>query len=305
MSLWTCTVGFCGFFLADGEFCFFLFVCCCCFCVVFFFFWGGGIIIIFILFYFSFFLWGLVTLPHVSRFIINCILSAALLRVSVFSLNISSLVVLGVSLFSHCCSTWSWVSSSWWHILHASSGYLFLQLAFTSSILALALNIVLTWFLVSLSMYFALFLVPILFCFPSCVLPCFSLLLFLSLPWILLELPFCTPLWILLVSSPSFLLGSLVFCRYSLFSMAQLSFSFLLRMVFRVLFWPWLIWLCMFSLFLFIIVIGSRNPVSMYRHSLGIDCGVFRILFKMLSNILFISSLFCCFPYFSTVGHYW
>ena len=55
------------------------------------------------------------------------------------------------------------------------------------------------------------FLVPILFCFPSCVLPCFSLLLFLSLPWILLELPFCTPLWILLVSSPSFLLGTLVF----------------------------------------------------------------------------------------------
>ena len=55
------------------------------------------------------------------------------------------------------------------------------------------------------------FLVPILFCFPSCVLPCFSLLLFLSLPWILLELPFCTPLWILLVSSPSLLLGSLVF----------------------------------------------------------------------------------------------
>ena len=237
MSLWTCTVGFCVFFLADGEFCFFLFVCCCCcFCVCFFFFFGGGdIIIIFILFYFSFFLWGLVTLPHVSRFIINCILSAALLRVSVFSLKISSLVVLGVSLFSHCCSTWSWVSSSWWHILHASSGYLFLQLAFTSSILALALNIVLTWFLVSLSMYFALFLVPILFCFPSCVLPCFSLLLFLSLPWILLELPFCTPLWILLVSSPSFLLGSQVFVGIPCFPWPSCPFPFC---------WGWFLGCC-------------------------------------------------------------
>ena len=87
---------------------------------------GGGGIVIFILFYCSFFLWWLVTLPHVSRFIVTRIFSAALLRVSVFSLKISSLVVLGVSLFSHCCSTWSWVSSSWWHILHALSGYLFL-----------------------------------------------------------------------------------------------------------------------------------------------------------------------------------
>ena len=107
ISLWTCRVGFYVFFLADGVFL------------------GGGVII-FILFCFSFFLWGLVTLPHVSRFIVTCIFSAALLRVSVFSLKISCLVVLGVSLFSHFCSTWSWVSSSWWHILHALSGYLFL-----------------------------------------------------------------------------------------------------------------------------------------------------------------------------------
>ena len=41
------------------------------------------------------------------------------------------------------------------------------------------------------------FLVPIVFCFPSCVLPCFSPLLFLFLPWILRELPFCTLLWII------------------------------------------------------------------------------------------------------------
>ena len=91
------------------------------------------------------------------------------------------------------------------------------------------------------------------------------------------------------------------FCRYSLFSMAQLSSSFLWRMVFRVLFCPWLIRLCMFSLFLFIIAIGSRNPVPIYRHSRGVDCGVFRILFKMLSNILFISSLF--FLLFSILLH--
>ena len=62
------------------------------------------------------------------------------------------------------------------------------------------------------------------------------------------------------------------FCRYSLFSMAQLSFSFLLRMVLRVLFCPWLIRLCMFSLFLFIIAIGSRNPVSMYVLVLSGSC---------------------------------
>ena len=105
MSLWTCTVGFCGFFSL-------LMV---------------GFFLIVILFYsiLPFFV-GLVTLPHVSRFIVTCIFSAALLRVSVFSLKISSLDVLGVFLFSHCCSTWSWVSSSWWHILHALSGYLFL-----------------------------------------------------------------------------------------------------------------------------------------------------------------------------------
>ena len=49
----------------------------------------------------------------------------------------------------------------------------------------------------------------------------------------------------------------------------------------------------MFSLFLFIIAIGSRNPVSMYRHSLGVDCGVFRILFKKLWNIfIYFFSLF-------------
>ena len=103
-----------GFFLADGVFFLFFFI-------VFFFF-------IVILFYsiLPFFLVGLVTLPHVSRFIVTCIFSAAFLRVSVFSLKISSLDVLGVFLFSHCCSTWSWVSSSWWHILHALSGYLFL-----------------------------------------------------------------------------------------------------------------------------------------------------------------------------------
>ena len=41
--------------------------------------------IIFILFliYFSFFLWGLVTLSYVSRFIVTCIFSATLPRVSV------------------------------------------------------------------------------------------------------------------------------------------------------------------------------------------------------------------------------
>ena len=104
--------------------CFFFFFCFVLLFFLFFFFCGGGGI--FILFYFSSFLWGLVTLPHVSRFIVACVFSAALLRVSVFSLKISSLVVLGVSLFSHCCSTWSWVSSSWWHILHVLSGYLFL-----------------------------------------------------------------------------------------------------------------------------------------------------------------------------------
>ena len=85
-----------------------------------------GLFFYFILLYFSFFLWGLVTLPHASRFIVTCILSSAILRVSVVSPKISSLVVFGVSLFSHCCSTWSWVSSSWWHILHVLSGYLFL-----------------------------------------------------------------------------------------------------------------------------------------------------------------------------------
>ena len=133
MSLWTCTVGFCGFSLLMVVFCFvfvFLFLlwvfcgfcCCCCCCFI----GGGGGYYYFYSILFSFFLWGLVALPHVSNFIVTCIFSAALLRVSVFSLKISSLVVLGVSLFSHCWSTWSWVSSSWWHILHALSGYLFL-----------------------------------------------------------------------------------------------------------------------------------------------------------------------------------
>ena len=136
MSLWTCTVGFCGFSLLMVVFCFVFGFCFFCgffvvflllllfFFFFFFFFWGGYYYFYSILF--SFFLWGLVALPHVSRFIVTCIFSAALLRVSVFSLKISSLVVLGVSLFSHCWSTWSWVSSSWWHILHALSGYLFL-----------------------------------------------------------------------------------------------------------------------------------------------------------------------------------
>ena len=107
MSLWTCTVGFFGFFSL--------------LMVVFFF-----LLLLFYSFLFYLFFVGLVTLPHVSRFIVTCIFSAALLRVSVFSLKISSLGVLGVFLFSHCCSTWFWVSSSWWHILHALSGYLFL-----------------------------------------------------------------------------------------------------------------------------------------------------------------------------------
>ena len=63
-------------------------------------------------------------------------------------------------------------------------------------------------------------------------------------------------------------------------------------------------WTC--SVF-FIVVIGSRCPVSMYRHFLGVDCGVFRILFLMFSNILFISrsSFFGGFPYFSIVCYYW
>ena len=89
---------------------------------------GGGGYFFLILFYFPFFVGVIVTLPYASRFIVTCIFSATLLRVLVFSLKISSLVVLGVSLFSHCCSTWSWVSSSWWHgsILHVLSGYLFL-----------------------------------------------------------------------------------------------------------------------------------------------------------------------------------
>ena len=92
------------------------------------------------------------------------------------------------------------------------------------------------------------------------------------------------------------------FLRYSLFSMALPSFSFLSRMFYRVLFCPCFIRLCMFSLFLFIMAVG--NPVSMYKHSLGVDCGVFRILLRILSNIclLFFSFFFI---YFSTVGHYW
>ena len=116
MSLWTCTVGFCGFFsLLMVGFFFLLFF------LLFFF-----LLLFYCILFYLFFSVGLVTLPHVSRFIVTCIFSAALLRVSVFSLKISSLDVLGVFLFSHCCSTWSWVSSSWWHILHALSGYLFL-----------------------------------------------------------------------------------------------------------------------------------------------------------------------------------
>ena len=82
VSLWTCTVGFCGVFsllMAVFFYCYFFFFYC-----------------YFILFYFTFFLVGLVTLPHVSRFIVTCIFSAALLRVSVFSLKISSLDILDV-----------------------------------------------------------------------------------------------------------------------------------------------------------------------------------------------------------------
>ena len=65
---------------------------------------GGGYFYLYSILFFLLFV-GLVTLPYVSRFIVTCIFSATLLRLSVFSLKISSLVVFGVSLFSHCCST--------------------------------------------------------------------------------------------------------------------------------------------------------------------------------------------------------
>ena len=47
-----------------------------------------------------------------------------------------------------------------------------------------------------------------------------------------------------------------------------------------------------YCLFLFVIVIGSMRPVSMYRHSLGVDWGVLSIRFIMFSYILLISSYF-------------
>ena len=79
-------MGFCGFFLADG--------------------WlgGGGGVFLF-LFYSIFPSFCGVSYLTLCRFIVTCIFSATLLRLSVFSVKISSLVVFGVSLFSHCCST--------------------------------------------------------------------------------------------------------------------------------------------------------------------------------------------------------
>ena len=75
-----------------------------------------------------------------------------------------------------------------------------------------------------------------------------------------------------------------------LFSSVQLDGSVLCSRALRVWLFPLVILLCILSLFLFVIVIGSRRPVSMYRHSLGVDWGVLRIRFIMLSYILLISS---------------
>ena len=157
---------------------------------------------------------------------------------------------------------------------------------------ALALNIVIVWFLVSLSIYFTLFPVPSPFSFLSM---CFVLFCFFSLFLSIIvpnSLQFVFPHSALNIVGFSSIIcsGILSFCRYSLFSIGQPSFYFLSRLVYMVFFSSCVIRSCMASLFFFIMVIGYKYPVAM-----GVDCGVFMILLRMLSNILFISSFsFLC-----------
>ena len=162
---------------------------------------------------------------------------------------------------------------------------------------ALALNIVIVWFLVSLSIYFALFPVPSPFSFLSM---CFVLFCFFSLFLsiiVLNSLQFVFPHSVLNIVGFSSIIcsGILSFCRYSLFSIGQPSFYFLSRLVFMVFFSPCVIRSCMVSLFFFY-----------YGYWVQVSCcygGWLRCLYDSFEDVVeysiyFFFFFFVCFMWF-------